>query len=272
VEEVGFLGSDLLTLAPIRDDEVAASLQLRLAESVAVFAAGTADRISIDAPADLSGFDPALLLDRDTSEYRGGLRYLLRGDHGYLGAGAFGERTEFEGVLADALRSNKGSGWYVESRLEGNNLDFHLLYDQRELEADDSAFPGYSAGNGHASLLLHPGWRLKYQLYGLRQLRYSALSFGTFLEEERAGASIDCAVGSGNIRVFYEAGNDTYFGFNPRHEEVTGYGGWLELGVQALQLRLGGRQTKFEPDAGPVREVKEILGALSMTFGAPGEW
>lgn len=271
-DEVGFLSSDVLARAPIRRDELAASAQLRLLGSIAVYAAGSTTRIRIEAPPGLTAVDPALLLDRDGSQYRGGLRYLLRGDRGHLGVGSFGERTEFKELAADALRSNKGSGWYAESQLRGNNLDISLQYDQRDLEADDSTFPGYRAGNGQASFILHPGWRLQYQLYGLRQLRYSALSFGSFLEEERTGASIDCVIGFGSVRIFYERGDDDYFGVNPRHEEVSARGGWLDIGVRRLKLRLGGRQTKFEPDQAPVREVKELIGALSMTLGSPGEW
>lgn len=273
-EEVGFLGSDLLTRAPTRSDALAAGAQLRLFGSIAVYGGGSTSRIRVEVPRGLTAVDPALLLDRDTSQYRGGLRYLLRGDRGYLGAGAFAERTEFHEAAADTQRSNKGSGWYAESELQGNNLDLSLRYDQRDLEADTSAFPGYRAGNGQASLLFHPGWRLQYQLYGLRQLRYSALAFGSFLEEERTGASIVCLVGPGSLRLFYERGADDYFGLTTRHERVTGRGGWIDVGGKRAKLRLGGRQTTFEPDPGqgPVREVKELLGALSLTFGSPGEW
>ncbi len=270
VEEVAFLSSDVLVNEPIRDDEAAGSAQVRLFGSIGAYLAGTQVRTRVDATSGLTALDPAQALDRDTTQTRLGLRYLLRGDRGHLGAGALEERTKFLG--ANATRSNKGSSWYAESLLHGNHLDLSLQYDSRDLQPDGSAFPGYRAGNGQASLVLHPGWRVQYQLYGRRQLRYSALDLGSYLEESRSGAGLHFAVGKGGVQLFYETGDDDYFGTTPRHESVTARGGWLDIAIRRLNLRVGGRLTRFTPDGGGTREVREVIGALSLSFGQPGEW
>jgi len=270
VETVEFLSSDLLVREPTRDDRLEVKAQVRAIGAIAVFAAADDSRVRVDSTADLT-VDPALLLDRDTLTLRGGLRYLLRGDRGYVGAGALRERTDFE--AADGVRSNDGSSWYAEAFLRGNHLDVTALYDQRELEPADSAFPGYSAPNGNVAVLVHPGWRMQYQLYALRQLRYSARELLAYFEEQRAGVGVKTALGQADLQLYYESGDDEYFGNTQRHESVTAYGGWLDLALfRKLKLRVGGRQARFEPDGGTVREVNEATGALSLTLGQPGEW
>ncbi len=271
-EEVRFLSSDLLLREPTRSDELAASAQVRLFGSIAVFGAATSTRTRIEATSDLAPIDPALLLDRDSSTARAGLRYLLRGERGHLGAGALREQTEF--LAADGVRSNEGSSWYAEMSLRGNRLDATAQYEQRDLEADDSAFPGYTAGNGQASLVFKPGWRVRYQLYGLRGLRYSGLSLGSYVEEQRVGAAVRTAIGDGGVTLFYEDGDDDYFGTTARHESVTARGVTLDFAVRALNVRIGGRETEFEPAGGGTpREVREVLGSVSLSFGGgSGDW
>ena len=40
-----------------------------------------------------------------------------------------------------------------------------------------------------------------------------------------------------------------------------------------LSLRLGTRRTTFEPAGGPRREVREVMGGLTLTLGSDlGEW
>ena len=271
-EDVSFLSSDQLVREPTRNETLAASAQVRVLGSIAVFGGVTSDRTRIDATSDLTAVDPALLLDRDGTQVRGGLRYLLRGSRGYVGAGAFSERTEFQGGVSDAARSNKGSSWYAESQVRGNHIDISLQYDHRDLEADDSAFPGYSAGDGRATISLHPGWRLRYQLYGSRQLQYSAQALGTFIEEERKGAGVNLTIGKGGLQVFYETGGNDYFGTAARHEDVTARGAWLDFPIRRINFRVGARQTDFEPAGGPKRTLREALGAATLSFGGPGDW
>ncbi|HET9766324.1 MAG TPA: hypothetical protein VFS60_05730, partial [Thermoanaerobaculia bacterium] len=270
VEDVSFLSSDLLVREPIREEGAAASAQVRILGSFALYGAGNLDRTRVEATSGLTAVDPALLLDRDTTRVRGGVRYLLRGERGFVGAGVLQERTEFQ--AADGVRSNKGSSWYAEAQLRGNNIDVDLSYDDHDLEADDSTFPGYQAGGGRAAISLHPGWRLQYQLYGLRHLRYSALELGTYIEEERAGASVRLTLGDGGLQLFYEDGGDDYFGTTTRHEDVTAYGAWFDVPIRQLNVRVGGRETRFEPPGGPTREVREVLGAVSLSFGGPSDW
>lgn len=271
-EDVSFLSSDLLVREPTRAEALAASAQVRVLGSIALFGGVTSDRTRIDATSDLTAVDPALLLDRDGTQMRAGLRYLLRGNRGYVGAGAFSERTEFQGTVSDAARSNKGSSWYAESQVRGNHIDISLQYDHRDLEADGSAFPGYSAGSGRALLSLHPGWRLRYQLYGSRQLQYSAQSLGTFLEEERKGAGVNLTIGKGGLQLFYETGGNDYFGTTARHEDVTARGAWLDFPIRRINFRVGTRQTDFEPAGGTKRTLREALGAATLSFGGPGDW
>ncbi|HXT21090.1 MAG TPA: hypothetical protein VN923_10090, partial [Thermoanaerobaculia bacterium] len=271
IEEVRFLSSDVLVHEPTRDDVLNASAQVRVLGSIAVFGSASADRTRIEATSGLTPNDPAQLLDRDGTVVRGGLRYLLRGRRGYVGAGVLIERTEFQGA-ADATRSNEGSSWYTELQLEGNHLTVGVQYDQHDLEGDDSTFPGYEAAGGRATVLLHPGWRIQYQLYGSRQLRYSALAAGSFIEEERAGAGAHVTLGKGGLQLFYESGSDDYFGSTTRQDDVTAMGAWIDLPVRRLNLRVGGRQTEFETAGGAKREVREVLGTLSLAFGGPGDW
>ncbi|HEV8241701.1 MAG TPA: hypothetical protein VGS57_20220 [Thermoanaerobaculia bacterium] len=269
-EDSSFLSSDLLVREPIRIDEVAVKAQVRVLGSIAVFTGAHSSRTRVEATSSLEATDPALALDRDAAEVRAGLRYLLRGKRGYLGGGVLKERTEFQ--AADTARSNEGSSWYAEALLRGNHADAQVQYDQRDLEPDGSTFPGYSAANGMASLTLHPGWRVRYQFYGQRALRYSAVETDRFVEEQRAGAAIRFVLGEGQLQVFYESGDDDYFGDIDRHENVEAYGAWVDLHVRRLNLRLGGRTTTFSSDVAASREVKELLGGISLTLGQPGDW
>lgn len=272
-EDVSFLSSDELVREPTRSEALGASAQMRVLGSIAVFGGVSSDRTRIDATSGLTPVDPALLLDRDATRVRGGLRYLLRGNRGYVGAGAFSERTEFQGAPSDATSSNKGSSWYAETQVSGNHIDVNLQYDQRDLEADGSAFPGYSAGDGRALISLHPGWRLKYQLYGSRQLQYSAQSVGTYIEEERKGAGVNLTIGKGGLQLFYETGGNDYFGSTTLHEDVTARGAWLDFPIRRINFRVGTRQTDFEPAGGPKRTLREALGAATLSFGGgPGDW
>lgn len=272
-EDVTFLSSDQLVREPTRHEALAASAQVRVLGSIAVFGGATSDRTRIDATSGITAVDPALLLDRDASLVRGGLRYLLRGNRGYIGAGAFSERTEFQSGVGDAASSNKGSSWYAETQVRGNHIDVNLQYDHRDLESDDSAFPGYSAADGRALISLHPGWRLQYQLYGSRQLQYSARTLGTYIEEEREGAGVNLAIGRGHLQLFYETGGDDYFGTAVRHEDVTARGAWLDFPIRRINFRVGTRQTEFEPQGGPKRTLREALGAATLSFGGPGgDW
>ena len=270
IEEVRFLSADALVHEPTRYDVLDASAQVRVLASIAVYGGITSDRTRIDATSGLTSIDPALLLDRDSTTVRGGLRYLLRGRRGFVGAGVLSERTEFQ--AADAARSNEGSSWYAEAQLKGNHIDVGVQYDQHQLEADDSTFPGYDTAGGSAVVSLHPGWRLKYQLYGSRQLRYSALVVDSFIEEERAGAAVDVTLGEGALQLFYETGSDDYFGASPRHDDVTSRGAWLTFPIRRLSLRVGGRETEFETAGGGTREVREVLGTVALSFGSPGDW
>jgi hypothetical protein len=270
-EDVGFLSPDLLLRAPIRSDEFTAKAQLRFLGSLALFVSGQGYRNRVELDTETSTpLDPAQLLDRDGQEVRAGLRYLLRSERGYIGAGALEERTKFQDV--DESRSSKGSSWYAEANVHGNHADISVRYDQRDLEPDGSTFPGYHAPNGTASFVLHPGWRLSYQLYGRRELLYSAIITDSFLEEQRLGAGLNTSIGPGALQLFYEAGDDDYFGATSRHEDVTAWGGWYEMSVRKLNFRLGGRETEFQPDLGPVRKVNELLGSISMSFGPRGDW
>jgi hypothetical protein len=270
IEEVTFLSSDVLVREPIRNDEVAAKAQVRILGSLALYGGASTVRARVDATSDLTAVDPALLLDRDATQVRGGVRYLLRGKHGYVGAGVLSERTGFQ--AADAIRSNQGSSWYAETELRGNHIDAAVLYDYHDLEADDSTFPGYRNGGGRAAVILHPGTRLNSQIYALRALRYSAAEVDSYIEEERAGAALGYSLGKAGLELFYENGSDDYFGSSSRHEDVTAAGGWLDFSLRSLKFRVGGRETQFEPPGGPERKVREVLGSVSLSFGGPGEW
>jgi hypothetical protein len=272
-EDLGFLSADRLVLQPIRSDSALASAQLRLAGSTALFGSTTLDRTRVlDTDAELAK-DASPLLDRDRQEARVGLRYLLRSDRGYVGAGALTEQTDF--VDAELERSIEGTSWYAEAALRGNNMDITLEYDQRELEAQEGGeFPGFSGSTGEAVLALHPGHRLRYQLYGRRGLGYSAAAVERYVEEQRVGAGVQMGLGRGELAVFYEQGEDRYFGETDLTEDVTGYGATLGFRVgRFLVLSVGGRTTRFEPSTGADREIREVQGGLGLSFGsAPGEW
>jgi hypothetical protein len=131
VEEVGFLSPDLLVRQPVRGDTFAASAQVRLGGATALYAAGDLGRTRVEDPAGLTPGETSDLLDRDTTVWRGGVRYLLRGDRGHFGAGVQGEETEF--LAAGEPRSNEGTGWYAEALVRGNRLSVGLDLAGREL-------------------------------------------------------------------------------------------------------------------------------------------
>jgi hypothetical protein len=270
VEEVSFLSSDVLVREPIRSDEAVASAQVRILGSFALYGGAIMGRTRVDSTSGLTAVDPALLLDRDGTLVRGGVRYLLRGKHGYVGAGVLSERTEFQ--AADAIRSNTGSSWYAETQLRGNHIDVIVQYDQHDLEADDSSFPGYRAGGGRAAVALRPGTRISSQIYALRALRYSAADVGSYVEEERVGAALGYSLGEAGLQLFYESGTDDYFGSSSRQEDVTAAGAWVDFSLRSLKFRVGGRETRFEPPGGPARTVRQVLGSAALSFGGPGEW
>ena len=270
LEELSFLASDRLVQQPIREDQALASAQLRIAGSIALFGSTTLERTRIlDTDAELAE-DAAGLLDRDRQEARVGMRYLLRGERGHVGAGVLREETEF--LDADAARSSDGTSWYAEAMLRGNNMDVVLGYDQRELEAvEGGAFPGFSGSTGRAIVAFRPGHRLRLQLYGRRDLSYSGASLGRFAEEQRVGVGAQMPLGRAELGAFYEQGDDEYFGDLERTEDVTAYGGsaGVRLG-RYLSLHLGTRNTRFEPPEGPDREIREVQGGFGLSWGSSG--
>ena len=272
-EEVTFLSADLLVREPVRNDNLSAQAQVRLFGSIGAFVSGRLDRARVRSTSGLEPTDPALLLDRDEDEVRAGARWLLRAERGYVGAGALQEHTKFTS-LAARTRSNKGSSWYAEGLLHGNHVDVQANIAQRNLERDASSFPGYKAVNGNASVSVLPGWRVRFTGYGLRQLRYSALDIGRYIEEQREGISVTSALGSGAIQAFYETGRDRYFGtpVTP-DEDVTAYGVSMDFRLfRYLSARVGSRSTHFTAPGGIDRTLREVTGALSLTLGSPGEW
>jgi hypothetical protein len=274
VEQVTFLSPDLLVREPVQSDLFAASAQVRVLGSIGVFAGGRLDRVRVDANSGVETVDPGTLLDRDSDEVRLGLRYLLRGDRGHVGAGALQEHTDFVG-LADATRSNAGSSWYAEAMVRGNHLDVGADVARRDLEPSaGSSFPGYRATDGHVVVAFHPGWRLRFNAYGLRQLTWSARDAGAFLEEERGGVLARSALGSGGVELFYEVGTDRYLGTTLRpDEDVTAYGGAVEFRIlRHLDGRVGSRRVRYSVPGGADRKLREVNGALSLTFGSRGEW
>lgn len=274
IEDVGFLSPDLLVRQPLRSDALAASAQVRLGGATALFASGSSSRVRVEDPKGLSPAETSRLLDRDATTWRGGVRYLLRGDLGHLGAGVQSEEVEF--LDAGQPRSNEGSGWYTEAQLRGNRMSVSLDYAQRELEArGDSTFPGFDRGTGQAVLAYHPSERFQTRLYGLRDLSYSAIAIERFFEEERFGAGLTFRLGRGALDLFYETGENRFFGSSPApDEEVTGYGAAFDVMLgRYFAARVGSRETRFEPDGGPPREVREVIGALALTLGRQrGEW
>lgn len=270
VEDLGFLSADRLVQQPIRADEGLASAQLRLGGSTAVFGSTTLGRTRVlDTDADLAE-GAAPLLDRDRQESRLGVRYLLRGEQGYLGGGVLREQTEF--IDAELARSSEGTSWYAEAVLRGNNVDVLVGYDQRDLEAQEGGeFPGFSGSTGRAAVAFRPGHRLRLQLYGRRDLGYSAAALDRFTEEQRVGAGVQLPVGRGEINGFYEQGDDRYFGDLALTEDVTAYGASIGFRLgRFFGLSVGGRTTRFEPPGGPEREIREVQGGLGLSWGSSG--
>ena len=270
VEDVGFLSADRLVQQPIRDDVALASAQLRLGGSTALFGSTTLGRTRVlDTDADLAA-GAATLLDRDRQESRLGARYLLRGEQGYLGAGVLREQTDF--VDAELERSSEGTSWYAEAMLRGNNMDVLLGYDQRDLEAQEGGeFPGFAGSTGRAALAFRPGHRLRLQLYGRRDLGYSAAAVDRFTEEQRVGLGVQLPIGRGQIDGFYEQGDDRYFGELAVTEDVTAYGASIGFRLgRFFGLSVGGRTTRFEPPGGPEREIREVQGGLGLSWGSSG--
>jgi hypothetical protein len=273
VEEVGFLSSDLLVREPIRGDELAASVQLRVGGALALFGSASSSRVRVEETDGSPAPGADLLLDRDLRVFRVGARYLLRGDRGHLGVGMLDEQAEF--VQSGARRSNEGRSWYGEAALRGNNLDVVLTYDRHQLEPSaDSAFPGYDAPGGRAIVSLHPGHRLRYTAYAFRELRYSAADIDRYFEEERVGGAISTGFGPGSLAVFYEAGENAFFGSSAAIEDVTAYGASAGYRFgRYLALRVGSRTTRFELASGVERELREVQGSLALTLGSPpGDW
>lgn len=274
IEDLGFLSADRLVQQPMRSDEALASAQLRLAGSTAVFGSTTLGRTRVlDTDADL-GDDAAALLDRDRREVRAGLRYLLRGERGHVGAGVLQEQTDFD--TADLERSSEGTSWYAEAQLRGNRMDVLLNYDERDLEAQEGGeFPGFSGSTGRVVVALRPSHRLGLQLYGRRDLSYSAAEVASFIEEQRIGVGAQMPLGRAGLSGFYELGDDRHFGELPRTEDVTAYGASFDVRLgRFLSLSLGSRTTRFEPPAGPDREVGEARAGFGLSWGSSrgGDW
>jgi hypothetical protein len=274
VKEVTYLSSDLLIREPQRTDVVAVQAQVRIAGSIALFVRGHLNQTRILANSGIEPIDPAALLDRDEDEVRVGVRYVLRGKRGYVGGGALQEHHDFIGA-ADVARSNEGSSWYSEISVTGNHFDVATDVTRRNLQATGGGtFPGYDGTNGAASITFHPGWRTRYQAYGLKQLRYTAISFGTFAEEQRQGLRFTSGVAGGSFQAFYETGKDRYFGTAVRRDEdVTAYGTSVEFPLgRYLSTTIGARRTQYSAPGGVERDIREITGGLGLTFGSPGEW
>jgi hypothetical protein len=280
VEDIDLIAADRLVRQPLRTDLLEGKAQLRLAGSIAVAASARLhehrflefDELEEDGPA-------ALLLDRDHRQLRGGLRYLLRADRGWLGFGVQQEETEF---LHATNRDHEGSSLFTELRLRGTRLDIDLDWVQRELEpTPGSEFAGFEANTGRVLLNLRTGWRLEWQLMGRRELRFSALDRDTFFEEERYGLGLRSRVRrNGTLQLFYELGENRFFGDAAfeRTEDVTAWGASLGFPMSLplfsdARARMGYRQTRFESDLpGFDREIRELTMTLSLAIGGTGVW
>ena len=275
-EDLQYASSDLLIREPVRTDRPRGAPSCGWGARSRCSPPARVSQVRMLGYDQLPAFYQGTLLDRDHRQVRGELQYLFRGDTGWIGVGAQSERTEF--VSSEAGRDNEGTSLVAEMRLRGNRLDVDLDWVQRDLQAaNGSDFPGFKGSTGKGLLNLRMGWRLEGQLYAVRALDYSGVDIGTFLESKRYGVGLRSKAGrKGSLQLFYETGQDRYFGdpLLSRTDDVSAYGAMLEMPVsEHVTLQLGSRRTKFDsPLPGFDRQIREITASLAFGLGSYREW
>jgi len=276
-EHLEITTTEVLDQLPATIDTLQAKSQVEVTSAIALAGSVSYSETSYDAE---EGFDPALglaarALDRNTTTSRLSLRYLLKSNRGYLGAGVQVEETEFDGAFGN--RGNDGESVFFEMLLRGNKMDLDLDLVERDLQPTaGSTFEGYEATTGRAAVVLRPGWRFDFRLYGSRSLQYSLVDADQFFQEDRQGIGTGIELSSRmQMTAFYEVGENDYQGtldgqLARADEDLTAYGADLhiELG-RNLGLRIGARQTEIDSQ-NPLldRELTEVTVGLS--FGGIG--
>jgi hypothetical protein len=280
IEDVTFVSGEFLRQLPQIQDTFDGKAQLRITGALALAVSGNVSTLDYedfkDSNQTLLPDDPGILLDREETKLRAGIRYLLRSEGGFFGVGVQDEETSFD---LSPERNNEGASIYVEGLLKGNKMDIAFDIAQRDLEASlpNGSFPGFQETTGGLLLAFHPRTTSELQLYARRGLSYSALSSNSYYSANSYGvaAELDLSRRS-NLRAFYEIGESDYFGGLDgldQDEDVNAWGATMNTKLgRLLNLRLGYRLTEYDSIAlDRDREVEEILFGLSIGSG-PGDW
>ena len=193
-----------------------------------------------------------VLLDREERVIRGGLRWQPR-ERWSVALGVERSQAEFDHDALD--RSNSGTSPVAELHFKGRRLGFQADVAARSLEArQGAAFVPYDKVTGHAGLTLGTPQRLSATLYGGRDLLYTLSTAYAYLDDERAGLSVDFGLGRRlSSRLFAESGSNTYTAFvaaTPRRrDDVSSYGASLTFGLpRNLSFGLHALRSEYDSD------------------------
>ena len=268
LEEVTFLSSEVLRHLPQTQEILDAKTQLRITGALAIAVSGNVTSWDFDSFEDsTSTTDPGFLLDREESQLRAGLRYLLRADAGYFGIGYQDEETSFD--LAHE-RDNDGTALYIEALVHGNNLDIALDIAERDLEgSEDGSFPGFSDTTGQIIVSFHPRTTKEWSLYARKNLSYSTIVAESVFTEQRYGLESRFQVGRrSDIKLFYEIGETDYLSTlldTGPDQDVESWGAHLSFDTGRLNLRFGYEVSEYDFQNSPeFRQVEQILVGLSI--------
>jgi hypothetical protein len=271
-EDQRILTPEVPDLAPARNDEAEATIELQMTGSVYAFVNARENKQSNLVDDFIS--DPTLRLatrlDRTEKVVRSGLRWRPRAGW-TIGVGAERSQTDFVSRVDD--NSNSGTAPVLELTIDRSQIFILVDVAARSLTArQGSRFVDFNGVTGNVGVSYRPRPGLEAWIYGSRNLVYSLSPTYPYLDDERIGTSFGVSVGSHvGARVFVETGREQYTPLSAvtanRKDDLRAYGGSLRLlATQRLTFLAQVTRTHFVSDQ-PGNDRTYTTGGISINWG-----
>jgi hypothetical protein len=272
------LTAELPTLSNVRQEHVAATVELQATAALYPFVSGEIQRETNLATAGDPSTELLDALDHDERVERAGLRW--RPAPGWVvGAGAEHSDVTFDDRLPGVLnRSNAGTAPVLEFTRQGGKLFVQLDLAQRSLSATSgSSFAHYDKTTGHATVSYEITHATELFVYANRNLVYSLLPTYSYFDDLRHGVSLHVKLGArAKVSGFGETGSLGYTQAPgvpgpERHDDLVSYGGALSFDVTSgAVLSLVGSSTRFTSDLpGLGRSINTLGINFALAAGRP---
>ncbi len=265
LEQQGFFSSEVQTLTSSRSDVSTLSLDLELTPKLSLFGFVTNnDYANVE---DESVTFSAL--DRIEDNGMVGLRYL--NPKGWtLELSHIDRSSDFE-PGARGL-SNSGTSEVATIAVDRPGIGFRLTLAANDREGDEgSEFGSFDDPTGSFDVLWKAHRSLVVLGYARRDQTYSIDDRYGLIVADRQGARLNFAVVRATLGVFAEVGEDNYvatsLGVPNRVDDVTGYGGELQVQLKGAGFRMQATRTEYDaPFEGLDRDVTQVSFAVNLAI------